>query len=472
MTLQEYTELDAVALAELIRRGDVGEAEVADTARRAIESVEGDVNALAFPLFDEPLAHAADGPLAGVPFLIKDVGPVAEGVPFSLGSRLFDGTVAPRDNLIMGRFRTAGLAALGTTNVPELAISFATESALHGITRNPWDPERGTGGSSGGSAALVAARAVPLAHGNDGAGSIRIPACCCGLVGLKPSRGRTPNGPYVSEAIYGLGYEFGLTRSVRDAAVLLDAVQGPASGEKYAAPTPSGLYAAEVGEDPGPLRVGLATAAWSGVAVDPECAAAAEEVARVLADMGHDVTTDAPAIDAGDVLDVYDRITVLAFARLLAIAPTTPSHENLAAVSLSIWEDAPRVTALDIAAAFDAFNRVQRAAAAFFTGHDVLITPTLAQIAPPHGTLRYDDPAHTPRTWAASILEIGPFTAPFNIGGQPAISLPLAQSAEGVPIGVQLVAPYGREDVLLRLASRLEQALPWADRRPRVHARG
>jgi amidase len=226
MELHEYAHYDAVGLRDLIRAGEVTSAEVEDVARRAFEPVNTRLNALALPLFSPALDRAHDGPFAGVPFVIKDSGPMAEGVPFFLGSRSLDGVIARRDSDLMTRFRSTGLVTLGLTTVPELALGFATESVKHGPTRNPWNPERGVGGSSGGAAALVAAGAVPLAHGNDGAGSIRIPASCCGLVGLKPSRGRTPCGPDVGEAVFGMACEFALTRTVRDAAHLLDAIHG------------------------------------------------------------------------------------------------------------------------------------------------------------------------------------------------------------------------------------------------------
>ena len=246
----EYAQHDAVGLRELMRTGAVAAAEVEHAARHALEAANAELNALAMPLFGHALEHAADGPLGGVPFLIKDV-PMARGVPFCFGSRGLEGVVADHDSDLMLRFKAAGLVTLGVTTVPELAISFSTESVKHGPTRNPWDLERGVGGSSGGAAALVAARAVPLAHGNDGAGSLRVPASCCGLVGLKPSRGRTPCGPDTGEAGFGTSYEFGLTRTVRDAAHLLDAIHGPAVGDKYTAPPPSGRYADELTRAPG-----------------------------------------------------------------------------------------------------------------------------------------------------------------------------------------------------------------------------
>ena len=470
MRLDEYSAHDAVGLRDLLRAGDVSEAELVAAAREAIGAVDGTLNALAMPLFDAPLDHAADGPFAGVPFLIKNSGPVAEGVPFTMGSDLFEGAVAPCDLEIMRRFRAAGLATLGVTNVPEMVISFATESRRHGITRNPWDPERGAGGSSGGSAALVAAGCVPMAHGNDGAGSIRIPASCCGLVGLKPSRGRTPAGPHETELLFGMAYEFALARTVRDTAHLLDAVQGAGVGDKVMAIPPVRPYADEVGAPPPRLRVALATTAFSGVPVDPECAGAAQAVAAHLASEGHEVGDTSPAIDADLVREVYDSITLVALAGVPEIAPVTPGPDTAEGTTLAAFERAHTLTAVEIGRGFRAFHAVARAAALFFEHHDLLVTPTLAHPPWEHGRLEYDRPGRSMGSWIDAIFEYGPFTAPFNIGGQPAISVPTGQSADGLPIGVQIVAAHGREDLLFRVAAQLEEALPWAGRRPRVHA--
>ena len=470
MRLDEYSAHDAVGLRDLLRAGDVSEAELVAAAREAIGAVDGTLNALAMPLFDAPLDHAADGPFAGVPFLIKNSGPVAEGVPFTMGSDLFEGAVAPCDLEIMRRFRAAGLATLGVTNVPEMVISFATESRRHGITRNPWDPERGAGGSSGGSAALVAAGCVPMAHGNDGAGSIRIPASCCGLVGLKPSRGRTPAGPHETELLFGMAYEFALARTVRDVAHLLDAVQGAGVGDKVMAIPPVRPYADEVGAPPPRLRVALATTAFSGVPVDPECAGAAQAVAAHLASEGHEVGDTSPAIDADLVREVYDSITLVALAGVPEIAPVTPGPDTAEGTTLAAFERAHTLTAVEIGRGFRAFHAVARSAALFFEDHDLLVTPTLAHPPWEHGRLEYDRPGRSMGSWIDAIFEYGPFTAPFNIGGQPAISVPTGQSADGLPIGVQIVAAHGREDLLFRVAAQLEEALPWAGRRPRVHA--
>jgi amidase len=463
--LDEYARQDAVGLRGLIAAGEVSAAEVEAVARRALNLADAEVNGLALPLFSPALDHADDGPFAGVPFLIKDSGPMARGVPFFCGSRSLNGIVAAHDHYLMSRFRAAGLVTLGLTTAPELGLSFATESVRYGPTRNPWCLDRGVGGSSGGAAALVAAGAVPIAHANDGAGSIRIPASCCGLVGLKPSRGRTTCGPDAGEAAFGGVYEFALTRTVRDAAHLLDAVAGPAVGDKYTAPPPSGRYADEVGADPGALRVAVTTRAWSGVAVDPEVAAVAVGASRTLEAMGHVVTDATPAVDWEAVLQ-GSMAQAIAIAAPFLTAPRPPDPTRLEAVSRQILEEVRGLSALDLMAKLDAQNRVTRSVGAFFTEYDLLITPTLGQLPAPHGTLRYDSPDHTMTSWLRSLFDYGPFTAVFNISGQPAISLPLGQSKDGLPIGVQLVAPYAREDRLFQVAAHLEQALPWTPRTP------
>ncbi|GAA4221154.1 amidase [Streptosporangium album] len=465
MELHEYASLDAVGLRELIRAREVSAAEVEAVARRALEYAHADLNALTLPLFEPALDHEPGGSLAGVPFVIKDSGPFARGVPFALGSRSIRGAVALVDHDLMTRFRAAGLVTLGQTTAPELGLSFSTEPVRYGPTRNPWALDRGVGGSSGGSAALVAAGAVPLAHGNDGAGSLRVPASCCGLVGLKPGRGRTPCGPLAGEIGFGQVVEFGLTRTVRDAAHLLDAVAAPAVGDKYTAPPPARRYADEVRADPGRLRIAVTTGAWSGTAVDPQVAAATVTVGNVLEWIGHTVTETSPAVDP-DALVEATMLSAVATGAALLRAPRRPDRSLLEAVSRQVLAETEAFTALDVMAAIDAQHRVTRPIGLFFTRHDLLLTPTLGQLPAPHGTLDYDDSGHTVRSWLRRIFEYGPFTAPFNVSGHPAISLPLGQSREGLPIGVQLVAAHGREDLLLRVAAQLEQAMPWKDRHP------
>ncbi|MEU5884240.1 amidase [Spirillospora sp. NPDC047279] len=470
METHEYAGHDGVGLRDLIRSGEVSAAEVETAARHALQQVNADVNGLTRPPFDPALSHDPDGPFGGVPFLIKDSQPFARNVPFAIGSRAIRGAVAWVDHELMARFRAAGLVTIGQTTSPEMALSFATESVRFGITRNPWALDRGVGGSSGGSAALVAAGAAPMAHANDGAGSTRVPASCCGLVGLKPSRGRVPCGPLIGEAAFGQSYEFAVTRTVRDTAHLLDAVGAPPLGEKYAAPPPSRPYAAELGARPERLRVAFTTTPWSGVPVDPQVTAAALNAAKTLEWIGHTVTEASPPIDADAVIEAM-MLGALAAGAALLRAPRRPDPDLLEAVTRLLTGETEAATLLDVMAMTDAQHQVTRAAALFFTDHDLLVTPTLGQLPPPHGTLDYDSPRHASfRGWLRHIFTYGPFTAPFNVSGNPAISLPLGQSREGLPIGVQLVAAPAREDLLLRVAAQLEQALPWHDRRPPIYA--
>src|SRR5256885_8275251 len=298
MNISEYIEYDAVGLAQLITSGQVSAQEVQQVARQAIASVNPELNALVGELFDEPLPYSADGPFAGVPFAIKDLVLHAQGVPTRLGSRLAgQGVPFPYDTDLMTRFKQAGLATLGRTSCPEFGFNASTEPVANGPTRNPWNTSRSSGGSSGGSSVLVAARALPVAHASDGGGSIRIPSAWCGLVGLKPTRGRTPVGPDYDEPLSGLGIEFALTRTVRDAANLLDAVNGPGTGDKYEIASPARPYAREVGTPPGHLRIAMTTRAWSGSPVEKEHVQAVETVGRELISLGHRVEEASPPVD-------------------------------------------------------------------------------------------------------------------------------------------------------------------------------
>ncbi|MEV7013232.1 amidase, partial [Streptosporangium sp. NPDC051022] len=306
------------------------------------------------------------------------------------------------------------------------------------------------------------APAPPPAPPPAGAGSIRVPASCCGLVGLKPSRGRVSPGPDAAEVTFGMSCDFGLTRTVRDAAHLLDAVHGPAAGDRYTAPPPARRYADELEAGPGTLRVAVTTEAWSGAPVDPEVAAAAVRAGELLEEMGHLVTGASPAVD----WDLVMRGVVPVAIACVASAALTADPGGLEAVTVNALREVKDLGPLDLMAALDAQNRVSRSVGAFFTGHDLLVTPTLGRLPAPHGTLRYDDPGHDMDGWHRSLFDYGPFTVVFNIAGLPAVSLPLGWSESGLPIGVQLVAPYGREDLLLRVAARLERAAPWRDRTP------
>lgn len=476
MDITEYRDLDATALAALVRRGEVSAAEVATTAQAAIRSVQPEINALVGELFEAPLAHAADGPLGGVPFALKDLITHAEGVPQRAGSRLLgDGVPFPYDNALMARFRRAGLAALGLTATPEFGFNAATESVANGPTRNPWDTSRSPGGSSGGSAALVAARAVPVAHANDGGGSIRIPAGNCGLVGLKPTRGRTTVGPDYADPLLGLGIEFVVTRTVRDTAAVLDAVHGSEPGERYALPAPASSFTEAAARAPRRLRIALSTTAPDGTPVDPACVAAAEQTGRVLADLGHEVVEAAPTYDTDAFHDANFRAwsSFLADAAhgLSAALGVPLSRDVLEATTLACAEYGAALTALDLYAVDRTFNAVTRSFGAFALQHDVWLTPTTAQPNTAIGYLDADDPDLDARGWYDKIFRFAPFTALSNVTGAPAISIPGPPSPEGWPVGVQLVGAHLGEETLLALAGQLEQAQPWADRRPAVLAR-
>ncbi len=473
--------LDASAQAELVRRGKIGPRELVDAAIARIEKINPRLNAVITPLFEKARAAAAstlpDGPFRGVPFLLKDLMCHSAGDPYCAGMRLLRelGWVEREDTYLAARFRAAGFVFVGRTNVPELGPLPTTEPVAFGPTRNPWDPARSPGGSSGGSAAAVASGMVPVAHANDGGGSIRIPASECGLVGLKPSRGRTSLGPDLGESWAGLVAEHVVSRSVRDSAAVLDAVAGPMPGDPYFAPPPSRPFRDEVGADPGRLRIGLlAQIPSEQFALHPDCVAAAAGAARTLESLGHAVEETHPAALADPKFpDAAVAVVGAGTARDLiywsertgrAIGPTD--------VEPMIWAVAERgrgVSAAQYILAVEHLHAFSRRMAEWWaSGFDLLVSPTLAEPPPPLG--EFDATPDNPLRGFERGVPFVTFTLPFNVTGQPAISLPLHWNGDGLPIGVQLVAAYGREDVLIRIAAQLEQARPWAERRPRVHA--
>jgi amidase len=476
-------DLDATGLAELVRRGHARPTELVDAAIARIEALDPKLNAVIHPRFDRAREEAAtlegssaDGPraFAGVPFLLKDIICASAGDPFHEGMRLLkDLDWRPQhDTFLAARFKAAGLIVVGRTNAPELGIVPTTEPEAYGPTLNPWDVTRSPGGSSGGSAAAVAARMVPAAHANDGGGSIRIPASACGLVGLKPSRGRTSPGPD-GYSVGALVVEHVVCRSVRDTAGLLDAVCGPMPGDPYFAPPPARPYVLEVGAEPGRLRIGVLTAAPGGMApVHPDCVAAATETSHLLESLGHAVEAAHPAAldDPGWAphfitlwaagaalgLDTWSRRT----GRRIGPDDVEPLTAALAGMGGSL-------SALNLLAAHAWLGDASRRVAEWWAGgFDLLVTPTLAEPPVPLGT--FASPPGNPLFGLMRAGAFTPFTPPFNVTGQPAVTLPLHTTADGLPVGVQLVAAYGREDVLIRVAAQLEEARPWGDRRPPV----
>jgi len=470
--------LDACALAALVRDGTASPAELVDDAIGRIEKLNPELNAVIRTRFDEARREAAavlpDGPFRGVPIVLKDL------VCDMAGEEIHEGMVvvkkaryvAGRDQELARRLRAAGMVVVGRTNTPELGILPTTEPAAYGPSRNPWDTARSTGGSSGGSAAAVASGMVPVGHANDGGGSIRIPASECGVVGLKPSRARVPLGPEWGDVMGGLVCELAVTRTVRDTAAVLDAVAGPAPGDPYAAPTPVRPYAEEVGAAPGRLRIGVQTDAFGGtVATHPDCVAAAEAAAAVLESLGHDVEpAHVGALDAPEFIEAF--LLVWSAGTAFDVdhhwtdrlgRPVT--EHDVEPLTWALADAGRGASASDFLDARHKLQRISREVAEWYEGgFDLLLTPTIAEPPPLLG--EFDSPPDNPLHGLLRAAEIVPFTPAFNASGQPAISLPLHWNAQGLPIGVQLVAPYGREDVLLRVAAQLEEVVPWAERRP------
>jgi amidase len=466
-------DLDATALAELVRHGDVSARELVDAAIGRIEVLDPELNAVIHRQFERARRDAErvsiDAPFAGVPFVLKDFGAAEAGEPHQQGMRVLRdaGWRAAADSELALAFRAAGLIPVGRTNIPELALMGTTEPDAFGPTGNPWDPERSPGGSSGGSAAAVAARLVPAAHANDIAGSIRIPAAQCGLVGLKSGRGRVLPG-HRSDPAVGMNTEGVLTRTVRDTAALLDAIVDRTPGGPWPAPPAAGALSAEVGRPPGRLRVGLCFRAFNDAEVDEGCSGAAIGAAKLLEELGHDVDEDAPpALYEPDLLaGARALLAVNAAAQLDAWAAQlgrSLGEHDVEPLTWRMVSDGRGVTGADVLDLLDRQHELVRQVAPWWRGserdgHDILLTPTTAEPAPPLGAYKQ---GYAPGRASA-------FTRVFNATGQPVLSLPLGWPDDGLPRGVQFVAAHGREDLLIRLGAQLEEAAPWEARRPRV----
>jgi amidase len=470
----DLARLDATAQAELVQRGEVSPAELVEAAIVRVEATNDEINAVIHPLFEEGLEAARDplpdGPFKGVPFLLKDLGAAFAGQPLHLGMQFLKDRDfrAPVDTYLAQRFRQAGLVTIGKTNAPELGILPTTEPRAYGATRNPWDPGHSAGGSSGGSAAAVAAGMVPFAHANDGGGSIRIPASNCGLVGLKPSRQRVSEGPLIGDLMSGLTCELVVSRSVRDTAAILEAVHGPAPGDPYVAPPPVRPYTEEVGADPGKLRIALWTETLIEQDADPEVVSATREAAKILEGCGHEIgEPDLTALQSIDLVEPFlVRWAAGQAAALDQFGIVTGAEIGPGDVGPLTWALAEIGRERSAGEYLEAVGQHQVMSRMFAGihefGFDLVLSPTLGEPPPPLGT--FDDSGPEPMAAFERAFLDGCFTAAFNATGQPAISLPLHWSEDGLPIGIQLAAPLGREDLLLRVASQLEQAAPWADR--------
>lgn len=450
---------DATGMADAIRSGEVAASEVVEHAARRVEERNPTINAITEERLDAAVAEAhgdvGDGPLAGVPFVVKDLGADVAGMGSTRGSRLFADVVAQRDSELVARYRRAGLIILGKTNTPELGKNATTEPLLHGPTRNPLDRSRSAGGSSGGSAAAVAAGMVPVGHGNDGGGSLRIPAAACGLVGLKPTRGRVPGQDRQGAIAAPTTVDHVVATSVRDSALLLDVAGGPLPGAGYAAPDHRGRWVDELDRAPGRRRVAVSTLRPDGTPAAPEVVGPVTATARRLEELGHEVVEAAPRfptddLAAGFAVSMLVPLVVDVDARLAELGREL-ADDDLEPFSHVLYEHARAMTSADVVRGLRAVERSGLALGAFFTDHDVLLTPTLAAPTPPLGHLDTTD-LETVNDRAATYSA---FTSFCNVTGQPAISLPLGQDAQGLPLGVQLVAGFGREALLLRLASQL-----------------
>ena len=464
---------DATDLAALVRSGAASPVELVDDAIARIERLDPTINAVIHERFEAARAEAAgpipDGPFRGVPFLVKDLGCEIADEPHAMGNRALAAANAraTHDSYLYEAIRGAGLITLGRTNTPELGGTITTEPVAFGPSRNPWNPDHSTGGSSGGSAAAVAAGMVPMGHAGDGGGSIRVPASECGLVGLKPSRGRISHGPTLGESWAGFTTDGVVSRSVRDTATMLDAISRRRVGDPYAASPPMRPFAAEVGTDPGRLRVGLAPD-HQGVTTDPECVVAVERAGALLAELGHEVEIAQPAAFSDEEFSQHF-VTIVAVATAIdfdTIGATIgrPVEENDVEPSNWVMGSLGRaVSAADYVHSINWVHAWSRRLQAWWEDFDVLVSPVIAVPPPPIGWLS-DPELGTERL--TSILQ---FTAQFNSSGQPAVSLPLHWSSDGLPIGVQFAGPIDDEALLIRLASQLESAAPWADRVPATH---
>lgn len=473
-----YETSDAVALADHVRRGEVHPAELLDEALRRVEALNPRLNAVvmmregvARRMIEEGLP---DGPLKGVPFLLKDLGAEAIDFPGNNGSRLFAETRYGKDSSIYARLRAAGLVTFGRTTSPEGGVGPTTEAAVYGgPTRNPWNLEHTPGGSSGGAAAAVAAGIVPVAHGSDGGGSVRIPASSCGLFGFKATRARLPDGPYVGEGWAGMAIDGFLTRTVRDTAALLDATQGPDLGAPYVAPPLEASFGAALAPSDRRLRVAFATTTLTGEAIHPECRSAVEATARLLEGMGHIVEERLPRADTSGMMAAWTKIvgcgTALSVESAVCRRGRPLADDEIESVARTAIAYARSISGADYLEAINKVHAYGREMAAFFEECDVLLTATLAE--PPARLGRFN---HVGKDYVdyrmgpGMVFAYSPFTAAFNASGQPAASLPLHWTADGLPVGVHLAAAYGRDELLLGLCARLEEAAPWFQRRPPV----
>ena len=470
----EYDRYDGLGLAELIRKKQITPSELLSAVRRRVEAVNPQINALCHVFFDKAEAQLAGnpgkGPFYGVPFVLKDLGQYLAGTITSAGSRVWQNSVADYDSTLVARYKQAGLIIFGKTTSPELGLTTTTESVLYGKTHNPWRLDRTSGGSSGGSAALVAARVVPMAHASDGGGSIRIPASCCGIFGFKPTRGRVPLGPAQFEGWNGCSHHHAVTISVRDSAALLDATAGAEPGSPFLSPPPARPFFREVGADPGSLRMALAVATPGGTPLDPECRKAALDAAKLCEDLGHKVTETTLPIDNTLARTAFLTILQVSVARVLDDAASVTgrpvTERDVEPVTWALAQQGRAISSIAYSRAIATIHQVGLAMAKFQQQYDVILSPTLARPPVPLGVLSLSP--ESLQAYTREVTEFGPYTALQNMTGQPSMSVPLHWTPDGLPVGVMFSARFGEDATLFRLAAQLEKARSWAGRRPQL----
>ena len=470
--------LDGLAQAELVAHGELSASELLDAAIARSDQVNPAINALVLPMFDEARkvsrADLPSGAFQGLPFLLKDAFATYAGQPTSNGSRLFAGRAAAHDSHLVTRFKQSGVVELGKTNTPEFGSLCPTEPALFGPTRTPWNTEHSAGGSSGGSAAAVAARIVPMAHASDGAGSIRIPASCCGLVGLKTSRGRISHAPGLGENIGGMMAEGVVSLSVRDTAAMTDACAGPAPGDPYAAPPFVRPLMAAMRAAPHRLTIALTRHSLLPTELHPDCVLAVDHAARLCRDLGHEVIEDRPPLDGEEYVRRYSRFWPMSATRTLRreiqASGSEDCLEQVEAFNRFLYEVGSRQSAADYVLDLEWFQATTRAFANWFESrrYDLWLTPTLGMPPPRLGYFDADvlGGAEVLRRFIAFL----PFTTFNNMMGTPGITLPLHWNSDGLPVGTHFTARYGDEETLVQLAVQLESAHPWIDRLPPICA--
>lgn len=473
MQVSEYLAQDGVGLGQLVNKGEVKPTELLEIAIGLIEKHNPALNGVVQKAYDMARKAAEGGlpkgPFAGVPFLLKDINALCVGLSTRQASRLFADVADDHDSELTTRYKKAGFNILAKTNAPEFGILPTTESLFYGPARNPWNTDHSTGGSSGGSAAMVASGCVPLAHANDGGGSIRIPASACGLVGLKPTRARNPLGPDLGDALGGLVCDHVVSRSMRDTAYALDATAGPDIGDPYWAPPPARPFVEALEGVKRPLRIAVAKTDFMGNPLHPECVAAIEKTAKTLESLGHHLDEGMPAAPADMVTQAFMTLWTAGMAALAQgsalMGGKMAGPDTLEPMTLALVEAASKTTAAEYVIAQVMLQRISRFIAQFFEGVDVLLTTTLTR--PPEKIGFFDV---TSPDYVGTLTKAGDYvnTPVFNFTGQPAISLPLHQSADGLPVGVQIVGRFGAEDTLIGLGADLERAMPWAGRKPPI----